>query len=134
MGKRFKRTTYFVHPSIQLKYMALSILPALVVSLFCIHLLINSAELVLNIEKMVIFSGLFIVLVCTAGLSLLYSHRIVGPLSRIRKCVDMLSEDMDMLPIRVRKYDEFRDLAGSLEKLRSNLKDRGLLESKESFQ
>jgi signal transduction histidine kinase len=134
MGKRFKRTTYFVHPSIQLKYMALSILPALIVSLFCIHVLINSAGLVLNTEKVVIFSGLFIVLVCTAGLSLLYSHRIVGPLSRIRKCADMLSEDMDMLPIRVRKCDEFRDLAGSLEKLRSSLKDRGLLESKESFQ
>ena len=45
----------------------------------------------------------------------------------------MLSEDMDMLPIRVREYDEFRDLAGSLERLRSNLKDRGLLESKKSF-
>jgi signal transduction histidine kinase len=134
MGKRFKRTKYFVHPSTQLKCMCLSILPALIVTLFCIHLLINSAGLVLNVEKVVIFATLFVVLACTAMLSLLYSHRIAGPVLRVRRYIDMLSEDIDMLPIRVRRYDEFRELARSLEKLRGNLKNRGLLESEQSFQ
>lgn len=130
MAKKFKRTNCFIHPSSQLKSMALSMLPALIISLSCIYLLIDSGDLVLNTGVVVIFAGLFGVLVCTALLSLSYSHRIVGPLFRIRRCIDMLSEDIDVLPIQIRKHDEFRDLAASLEKLRRNLKDRGLLELK----
>jgi len=46
----------------------------------------------------------------------------------------MLSEGKDTGPVRFRKhdeFDEFKEVAGSLDKLRSNLKDRGLLESKD---
>ncbi len=110
--------------------MALSMLPALIISLSCIYLLIDRGNLVLNTGKVAIFAGLFGVFVCTALLSLSYSHRIVGPLFRIRRYIDMLPEDIDVLPIQIRKHDEFRGLAASLEKLRRNLKNRGLLESK----
>ena len=43
----------------------------------------------------------------------------------------MLSEGKDTGPVRFRKHDEFKEVAASLDKLRSNLKDRGLLESKD---
>ena len=58
----------------------------------------------------------------------MFSHRIAGPLYRIRTCVDMLAEGKNMAPIRLRKRDEFKELAASLENLRSALKDKGLLE------
>jgi len=79
--------------------------------------------------KRVIFVVVFWVLLFVGLLSLLYSHRIAGPLFRIRRYVDMLYEGKDIPPIRLRKHDQFKELAESLDKLRGKLKDRGLLES-----
>jgi HAMP domain-containing protein len=53
-----KRRQYFVHPSIQVKYLAVSILPALVLSVFCTHLLTTSGELMMRREKEVAFSNM----------------------------------------------------------------------------
>ena len=72
---------------------------------------------------------LFLLLVLVGSIALLYSHRIAGPLFRINKCINMLSEGKDTGPISLRKRDHFKELAVSLEKLRMNLKDKGLLES-----
>ena len=189
MGKKYKRTKYFIHPSSQGAYIALSILPALVMSLYCTYFLISSGELVLkaakekplvpfysirhiivtleeegctkdtaakvrklkneldsmrgilettyldtlgqwNENKRVIYVGLFFVLLFVGLLSLLYSHRIAGPLFRIRSSIDMLAERKDIPPIRLRENDQFKDVAESLDKLRSHLKDAGFLESK----
>ena len=190
MKKKYKRRKRFVHASSQLKYIAFSILPALIMSLFCISFLIGSGELVLraakekpmvpfysirqtiiNLEKegytkdtmektrrlknelnslknilettyfdtlqqwnktrWIILAVLFWALLLTALLALVYSHRIAGPLFRIRRCIDMLCAGEDIPPVRLRKHDEFKELADSLDKLRMNLKDKGLLESKD---
>jgi spore maturation protein SpmB len=48
MGKKYKRTKYFIHPSSQGAYIALSILPALIMSLYFTYFLISSGELVLK--------------------------------------------------------------------------------------
>jgi hypothetical protein len=189
MGEKYKRRKYFIHPSSQGAYIALSILPALIMSLYCAYFLISSGELVLeaakekplvpfysirhiivtlekegctegtavkltrlknelnsmrnilettyldtlrewNENKRVIYVVLFFVLLFVGLLSLLYSHRIAGPLFRIRTCIDMLVEGKDIPPIRLRKNDQFKDVAESLDKLRSKLKNAGLLESK----
>jgi HAMP domain-containing protein len=188
MGQRYKRRKYFIHPSSQLKYIAFSAIPALLMSLYCTYSLVESGKLVLraakekplvpvysikqtilalqkqgytkdtatkvtrmkseveSLTKMLettysdtltewdetkrtIFFVLFFVLVLVGFLSLVFSHRIAGPLFRIRRCVDMLVEGKDMPPIRLRKRDEFKDLAASLDRLRIVLKDKGLLES-----
>lgn len=84
-----------------------------------------------NQAKVLVFSGLFCVLLGTAMLALLYSHRIAGPLYRLGRCIDMLSEGKDLPPIRARRNDEFKELLESLDKLRENLKNRGFLESEE---
>jgi len=189
MGKGYKRRKYFIHPSIQGTYIALTILPALIMSIFCTYFLISSGELVLkaakekplvpfysirhtivtlekegctkgtaakvtrlkneldsmrnilettyletlgkwNENKRVIYVVLFFVLLLVGLLSLLYSHRIAGPLFRIISCMDMLVEGKDIPPIRLRDNDQFKDLAESLDKLRIHLKDAGLLEPK----
>jgi HAMP domain-containing protein len=188
MGNKYKRKKYLIHPSSQLKYIALSIMPALLMSLYCTYAMIQGGELVLraakekplvpvysirqtivaletegytkdtatkvarlrselnslkgilettyvdtltqwNDTKRNILVVLFAVLLFVGLLSLLYSHRIAGPLFRIRTCVDALSQGKDIPPIRLRKHDEFKELAASLDKLRRNLKDKGLLES-----
>ncbi|MFH1674981.1 MAG: hypothetical protein ABIF87_16375 [Pseudomonadota bacterium] len=187
MGKRYKRKRYFIHPSSQGRYIALSILPALIMSLFCTYFLINSGEIVLKAAKQkplvpfhsirqtivtlekegytkdtatkvaklktelnslrniletiyldtltqwdrtkkIIFIVLFSVLLLVGLLALSYSHRTAGPLVRIKKGIEMLSEGRDMPPVRLRKNDQFKELAESLNELRSHLKDRGLLE------
>ena len=190
MGKKYKRRRYFIHPSSQGTYIVLSILPALVMSLYCTYFLISSGELVLkaakekplvpfhsirhvivtlekegctkdtaarvtrlknelnsmrniiemtyldtldqwNKNKRVIYVALFFVLLFVGLLSLLYSQRVAGPLFRIKSCIDMLVEGKDIAPIRLRENDQFKDVAESLDRLRSRLKDAGLLESED---
>jgi nitrogen fixation/metabolism regulation signal transduction histidine kinase len=189
MGKSSKRKKYFVHPSSQLKYVAFSILPALIMTLFCTYFFNVSGKLVFEIQtdtffaqlssikktmktaesvatketqdsirklkdlldsfedsmllayteapkkwkeaRLFVLAGLFSVLLGTSILALLYSHRIAGPLFRLRKCVDMLSAGQDVEPIRFRKKDEFKELAESLNELRITLKDKGFLQSQD---
>ena len=190
MAKKYKRGKYFIHPPIQLKYIACSIVPVLIMSLFCAYLWIQKKEFIVRVvqeeplERMSTIRqtidtlanegytkntpetlrtlqhecdslqkileaayvetpqqwyglirgtiiALFAVLLSTAILALLYSHRIVGSVFRIRKYVDMLAEGQDISSIRLRKYDEFKELAESLDKLRMNFRDRGLLKSKD---
>ncbi len=189
MGTKLKRRKFLIHPSSQLKYVALSVLPALIMTLFCTYFLVTTGESILKTEKeqhfveissvsqalynldiegcpqgtadelrrlmnellplqtilatthfdtfmkwkktrLLIFAGLFSILVFIAIISLLSSHRIAGPIIRMRKSVDMLCEGKDIAPITLRGYDEFKDLAKSLDRLRMKLKDKGFLESK----
>jgi HAMP domain-containing protein len=188
MRTKFKRRKYFVHPSSQFKYIAFSILPALIMSLACTYFLLKAGGLILQTQKedhfveissitqaiyaletegcpkdtveelrrlinellpmqtilamthfdtiskwektrLLIFAGLFSILLGVGILALFASHRIAGPLVRIRSCVDMLCEGRDIPPIKLRKHDEFQELAESLDKLRRRLKEGGLLES-----
>ncbi len=188
MRKQYKRKKYFIHPSSQIKFIALSILPAFVMSVFCSYFLFKGGELILKKEKekhfveissitqaiyaletegcptttvdemkrimsellplqtilamthfdtiskwektkRLILAGLFGILIGVGFLALFVSHRMVGPLFRIKRCIEMLGEGKDIPPIRLRKHDEFKELADSLETLRRRLKDKGFLES-----
>ena len=188
MAAKFKRRKFLVNHSIQLKYIAFSILPALVMSIFCSALLIKSSELILKTEreshfaniseitqtiyqvdtqgcsgktageiqtlmaqllplqndlamshfdtlakwgkmKFIIVFSLLLILSCIAVLALLASHKIAGPIVRMKRCLDWLSEGKDFPALQLRKHDEFKDLAASVDKLRVSLKDKGLLKS-----
>lgn len=180
------RKKYFVHFSVQFKYIMMSVLPALVMSLFCIYFVIKSGELVVEKErrkilaefasisrtlkqsqeislpkdikdqidifskrlsifkdelaiqhyglveewaktKMQLLAVLLLVLLCVGIISLIYSHRIAGPIYRLKQDIEMLQEGKDSGRIKVRLADEFQDLAAALEKLRVILKSRGYL-------
>jgi HAMP domain-containing protein len=188
MGTKIKRKKFLIHPSSQLKYIALSVLPALIMTLFCTYFLVTTGESILKTEKeqhfveissvsqalynletegcpqgtanelrrlmnellpmqtilatthfdtfvkwektrFFIFAGLISILLFVAIIALLSSHRIAGPIIRIRKSVEMLCEGKDIAPVTLRSYDEFKDLAASLDRLRMRLKDKGFLES-----
>ncbi len=184
MRTRYKRTRHFIHPSSQLKYIALSILPAIIIGIFCTIVLVKSNELFVGIDEEIIFAelsqmretvraleketyaanmtgklrtmkdqlrslestlrmtysdepgeqdetlsvafvGLLCVLACTGLISLFHSHRVAGPILRMKKCMDMLCEGKKIPPIRVRKHDEFKEVAESLNNLRNVLNNLG---------
>jgi hypothetical protein len=190
MARKYRRTRYLIHPSSQLKYIGLTVLATLTMSLFCTYFIIESGELVLraakgkplvsfysmrqtvislekegcskdtlakvsnlknevehlknilevsylytikqwNQTKRLVFAVLFCFILCIGLLALLYSHRIAGPLFRMKRYVDMFSKGEDIPPVVLRKNDEFKEFAESLDKLRTYLKGKGLLESKE---
>ncbi len=82
-----------------------------------------------NQAERIILAVLFCFLLCTGLLVLMYSHRIAGPMVRIRTALEMLCEGKDIPPVRLRKHDEFKEVAGALDKLRTKLVERGFLES-----
>ncbi len=192
MATKSRRVKYLIHPSSQLKYIALSMLATLVMSLFCTYFILENGESVLkaakkkplvpfysirqsivslekdscsnetsakvaklkndvsslkntlevsyidtlyqwNQTKRLVFAVLFVFLLCAGSLSLIYSHRVVGPVYRIQKCIDMLCEGKDIPPVVFRKNDEFKSLADSLDTLRIHLKDKGWLESEDQL-
>ena len=188
MKKKIRRR-YIIHRSIQFKYIALSVMPALIAVLYCIYFFVESGNTTLracvekslepiyatekSIEKMrktssreaslnamdqleaeiellktaleenytdtisswnktrrKIFLYIFFCLYLVAGLAVIYSHRIAGPLFRLKNCVDTLAEGKDTGVITVRKHDELKDLAASLERLRMLLNEKGVFADK----
>ena len=75
-----------------------------------------------------VYVSLLFSLLLVGVLALLYSHRIAGPLFRIKRCLDSFTVGKDTGSIKLRKHDEFKDLAASLERLRTILKEKGVLE------
>jgi len=177
-----RRKKFFVHRSIQLKYIGLSVIPGLILSIFCTHLLVKTGELLLRRENEVIsvevvsiaevvdnlaageysefvsenvlrlqkellmfqehlngiylsalnewsdthvaiLTGAFLVLIVVGLLALLYSHRIAGPMVRLRRCIDALAEGEEISLVSIRTYDEFKEIAESLERLRAYLRE-----------
>jgi hypothetical protein len=188
MEKHFTRKRYFIHTSSQLKYICMTMLPALFMGAFCTYFLMKSGEVLLarektqirseisfidetisvigrenyppdtilkvevlkkrlsnvgqNLEieylktmgkwaetKMTVVFLICVILAFSGVLSVLYSHRIAGPLMRMRRCIDMLAEGKDIPPFHFRNYDEFKEVGASFDRLRQILKDKGLLKS-----
>ena len=186
MASKTIRKRYFVNFSIQFKYIMMSVLPVLLMSLFCIYFVIQSGELLvekqkskiveefssidntikqiqtvnlpkdvdkqleifskrlnilqeeLNIQyynlveewdktRMKLLAVLFLGIFFVGIMSLIYSHRIAGPIYRLKKSIEALQEGKEIGCIKLRPDDEFHDLADSLEKLRVILKSQGYL-------
>ncbi|MFH1128383.1 MAG: hypothetical protein V1699_03110 [Candidatus Omnitrophota bacterium] len=77
--------------------------------------------------KMAAMSVLVLILFFSGIMSIIYSHRIAGPLYRLAKSLDMLAEGQDVPLFHFRAYDEFQELAASFDRLRKALKDKGYL-------
>ena len=185
--KPFKRSHFFINPSVQGTYIAFSIIPAVLATVICVYSLIYSGEIVLraakeaplvpiytmrqtvqSLEKDVytekatskvkelkaelvtlklsmedsyretvkrwntirwqIFVVMFWCLILVGSLALIFSHRIAGPLFRIGKCIDQFTEGEDSGPVLLRKRDQYKNLASSVENLRKSLVKKGVLQ------
>jgi len=160
-----RRRKYYIHPSVQTKYILMSILPVLMVGIWSVLVVNNLSSLqqelwmktvkmpslermpenvkvYLNnlyrnyyqyflmdkwvyqkIKQIFIFDAL-ILIIGFGFLGLIFSHRIAGPLYRMRRYIDMLSKGQEIPPVRVRGYDEFKEIAHSLDNLRISLNNK----------
>ncbi len=75
----------------------------------------------LSKNRDLVILDLIAMLILVGFLSLIYSHRIAGPLFRIERNIDMLAEGKPIPPISLRRGDEFKNLAAALERLRKRL-------------
>lgn len=186
MFKLFRRTHYLIHPSSQLKYIEMAVIPALLLSFICGFFLITSGDIFLMKQKARIFDEiaslqelsqrlslpgqgqnpgqtlgvldkrlailqnnmemeyfymvgqwaktkmmlsvlLAIGLLFSGFMALLFSHRVAGPICRLKKIAEMFTQGKDIPPVKFRTQDEFKELADIFEKLRVFLKSKGVL-------
>jgi len=177
------RRQYINNLPVQLRYLGMSILPALTIGVFSLFLLISAGQLLIfkakgemltqlsaldnqvqllasrhmaektipadrltDLRKDILGSRLAInkvhqeiisewqnmmllmvvgtlaILLCVTILSVLYSHRIAGPMVRIRRILEMMADKQPVPVVKLRKYDEFQDIAAALNRLNSTLK------------
>lgn len=183
---KLRRKHYFIHFSVQFKYLVMAMAPALLLSIFCTSFLMQSGDVFMqkakaklaveiafinetiqglskqdyppglvqkvgilkerlsvlqeNLDmqyfgtlqkwaqtKMDILCLLALVLIICGIISVIFSHRIAGPIYRLRKSIEMLSEGKDIPSFAFRKRDEFQEVAASFEKLRKFIKEKGVL-------
>jgi len=187
MDTAMQRRKFFIHPSSQLKYIVMSVVPAIFVTFACAYFLLASGEMLITIEesklsvqlfplrqavnqlqlsagssreavqrlrmvryevdyledslklsyydmvrrwslaKLTVYNMLAAAVIGISLLALIISHRVAGPLLRVRRCLDLMSEGKDVPPVRFRYYDEFKEVGEALEALRSSLKGKGFL-------
>jgi len=95
--------------------------------------LIGQSAYELNQLNKIVINGILVLVIGMTFLGILFSHRIVGPIFRIKRIFLELTQYFKIPPveIRVRKYDELQDFFLVLEKVRKFLEDNQL--KKEQF-
>ncbi len=79
--------------------------------------------LTLQQVKIYLTGGLLILLISIFFILSVFFHRTAGPISRLTKYLKMLSEGKQIPPVRVRKTDEFKEVAFYIEELRKYLEE-----------
>lgn len=69
----------------------------------------------IQVNAIVVLSGLFLVIL--AIFTIFNSHRMAGPIHNIKRSINRLLEGEEIDKIKLRKRDEFKDLAEALNKL-----------------
>jgi len=182
MSRPCRRRTFLINKSNQITYVVFSVVPAMVMTLFCVFFIFDNGELILrdsrekpmvpiyelqqtvasldadgcsvqhrgeindlkkeldilalslesgyeetvyrwNETKRGLYLIMVAVLLCVGLWAFIYSHRVAGPLYRIQKNIDELARGEDIPPVILRKNDDFKDLAASLEKLRLKIQE-----------
>lgn len=76
---------------------------------------------------------LIVIVVIEAFLTFFYSHRIAGPLIRLKRCMDKLANGERVEKMRFRKNDEFKELAASFNKLYLKLQKEGFIKKGNNY-
>jgi nitrogen fixation/metabolism regulation signal transduction histidine kinase len=65
-----------------------------------------------------------VMIVVTALFALFYSHRIAGPVYRLKKAMEEVSQGNMDIQVKIRKNDEFHDLAENFNAMLKNVKEK----------
>ncbi len=74
--------------------------------------------------KIYLLGASLILLISIFFILSIFFHRTAGPIFRLSKYLKILSEGRQIPPVKVRKQDEFKELAFYLDKLRNHLNEK----------
>lgn len=129
--KPYKRSRYFVKPDLQTKYAFMFVLS--------IGVGLNLGVILTLLSPMIhnsswIFPTIYAILavsivVLVAGISILFTHKIAGPIYKIEKSCRQIMDEKD-LSVRVflRTGDELQELAEEINRLLDHLRNSMLIE------
>lgn len=135
---KIKRKQYLVHKPFQLRYMALVVIP-LIILLAALHYLIYYAVFnemlvpeaivktllpAMRRVNITLAVSLPIIFYLILRLALIYSNRIIGPLPRLEKELDRMIEGDYSLRLKTRQNDELKFFVNKINTLLEKM-DRG---------
>lgn len=142
-AQRIRRTQLLTDRSLQSQYIVLvlgSMVAVLIVASGIIyftgwsHLIDRLANVypqgrlhsVLHVVYLRLLLG-FLLLAPVAGLAaVLVSHRVAGPLVRIRRYLRLMARgEFDLAPLELRRYDELQDIAGLINEILAYARTKG---------
>ncbi len=147
-NKKKFRWHYLVDKKFQMKYAVVTLVFMFIISAVCGYTVYHTlwtqlgeklaqvypqARLVsiLNVVKIKLAMQLILLVPVIALVSIFLSHRVVGPISKIKKHIKKLIEKDFSKEIHLRKTDEFRDIAELINKSTESVK-QNLIKTKES--
>lgn len=134
MARTYKRSRYLIATGFQLRFVGLILLfmvGTAIVSAFTIYYYIwmllgdklanvypqGRLVQILNSANIALAIRMFIIMPFVAVLAVFLSHRIAGPLYRIKKTIQEVAAGDYSMRLRLRKTDELQDLADEINKL-----------------
>jgi methyl-accepting chemotaxis protein len=141
MDKRVVRTRYFLAKGFQLRYAGIILLVAFVTAVLSSLTVFRTMSNILGDKLSRVYpQGLFAAIFDKVAFALLknmavlsviififaiyISHRIAGPIHRIKSIIHDIGDGKIDTAIYLRKTDELHDLAEELNKMQENLKSR----------
>jgi len=141
MERRIVRTRYFLARGFQLRYAGIILLVAFVTAVLSGLTVFRTTCNILGEKLSQVYpQGLFVAIFNKVALALLknmavlavlififaifISHRIAGPIYRIKSVIRAIGEGNLDAPVYLRKNDELHDLAEEINKLQESLKAR----------
>ena len=141
MEKRIVRTRYFLDSGFQLRYAGIILLVAFVTAVLSGFTVFRTTCGILGEKLSQVYpQGLFVAIFNKVALALaknmavlailififaiFISHRIAGPIHRIKSIIKEMAEGKFDTPIYLRRADELHDLAEELNKMQENLKSK----------
>jgi len=124
-----RRKKIIVEKKIQLRHTALLVISFLFVLLlveFHIYSLLKSMIPRIAIETdlsyltglgILIMIEMLVIIIIVGVINIVYTHRLVGPISRISKELEEMSEKNEYHHIKIRKKDELQGLVSSINKV-----------------
>jgi methyl-accepting chemotaxis protein len=123
----FRRRKFFIDKQLQTKVVLVTIIVLLVQTLVVVAAIFSPYMMILSSEALSpekvnaaraflllhgrVWPAVFAIILLFGALSIFLSHRIVGPLYRIKKCISELADGNLNIVVTLRKHDELQDLA-----------------------
>ncbi|MGV3526754.1 MAG: HAMP domain-containing protein [Candidatus Sericytochromatia bacterium] len=134
-SRSYKRTRYFVKPDLQTKYAFMFVL-AIGMGINLGVILTLMAPMLRNSSPVfpILYGILALsVVILMAGMSILFTHKIAGPIYKIEKSFRQIMDEKDLsLRVFLRTGDELQELADDINRLLEHLHNSVLIEHQKS--